>query len=66
VAKESLNPGDQCFCEALCPSKNMARLKSPAERNENRVNVAIYTELFNGAQQSYLVEVEKEKSAFGV
>lgn len=66
AAQKSLKPGDQCFWEALHPSKNMAWLKSPAEINENWVNMAIYSELFNGAEQSHLVGLEREESVFRV
>lgn len=43
----------------------MAQIKTPVEINEKCVNMAIYTELFNGAQQSSLVGVEREESEFG-
>lgn len=39
----------------------MVRLKSPAEINDNQVNTAIYTELFNGVEQCCLVGLEREK-----
>lgn len=60
MAKESLNPADQCFWKDLNPSKNMAWLKSLGEINENQVNMSLYTEVFNGAQQRWLVVVERE------
>lgn len=61
MAKESLNPADQCFWKDLNSSKNMTWLKSPAEINENQVNMPLYTEVFNGAQQRWLVVVEREE-----
>lgn len=65
MAKESLNPGDLCFWEALHPSKNMFLWKIPAEIKENWVNMAVYKELFNGAEQSCLVGAQREESASG-
>lgn len=50
----------------LSSSKNMAQIKTPAETNEKCVNMAIYTERFNGAEQSSLVGVEREEGVFGV
>lgn len=50
----------------LSSSKNMAQIKTPAEINEKCVNMAIYTELFNEAEQSSLVGVEREEGVFGV
>lgn len=50
----------------LGSSQYMAQIKTPAEINEKCVNMAIYTELFNGAEQSSLVRVEREEGVFGV